>query len=152
MKNMYHIQEIRLLPMDKEEEFKTEADVRKFLAADLIQRDGKYYYRERGIIVENGYALILFQYDGAVIGYGVLKDVVKDECTDVIDGKTIEYKGYLQFFTISVHNVEKITLAEITKISNNIKKFSQSKQFIEMERFDQVYSLLRKKQIEYSGY
>ncbi len=152
MRNMYHIQEIRLLPMDKEEEFKTEADVRKFLAADLIQRDGKYYYRERGIIVENGYALILFQYDGAVIGYGVLKDVVKDECADVIDGKTIEYKGYLQFFTISVHNVEKITLAEITKISNNIKKFSQSKQFIEMERFDQVYSLLRKKQIEYSGY
>ena len=149
MSNMYNIQDIRLLPMDQKEEFKTEEDVRKFLAVDLIQSDGIYYYRERGIVVENSYALILFQYDASIIGYGILKDVVKDECTDVIDGKTIKYKGYLQFFTMSVHNVARITLAEISQISKNIKGFSQSKQFIDIRHYNQVYKLLLRKQTEF---
>lgn len=149
MNNLYNIQEIRLLPMDKTEEFKTETATRKFLATELVQRDGKYYYREYGIRVENGYALILFQYNAKIIGYGILKDVVKMGRTGEIDGKTIQYNGYFQFFTVSIHNVADITSDELQQIDNKITEFSQAKRFIDMKYYDQIYNLLLQKQIEF---
>lgn len=156
MNNKYRIQEIRILPMDRKEEFKTEEEARKFLSTELIQpeRDGKYYYRERGINIKNGYALILFQYYTSIIGYGILRNTKEDKVQDVIDGKKIQYNGYLQFFITSIHNIANITLNEIQQIDKRITHFSNPKWYIGKENFDQVYSkifnLLLQKQIEFA--
>ncbi len=149
MKNPYRIREIRILPMDKKEEFKTEEDARKFLSTELVLRDGKYYYRERGIIIENEYALILFQYDASIIGYAMLNSIEKDVCTDIINGKVIQYNGYYQFFTLTIHNIANITLNEIQKIDKDVTRFSNSKWHIDIEHYNQVYDLLLKKQVEF---
>lgn len=149
MSNMYHVGEIRILPMDKTEEFKTEKAARDFLATELIEKeDGKYYYRERGLDVRNPYTLILFQYDASIIGYGILKDSVAEGCTGIIDGKTINYEGYFQFFTVSIHNVEKITLNEIQQIDGHIE-FTNAKHHIDIKYYDAIYNLLLKKQSEF---
>lgn len=149
MSNMYHIGEIRILPMDKTEEFKTEKEARDYLTTELIEKDGKYYYRERGLDVYNPYALILFQYDASIIGYGILKDSEADGCTGRIDGKIINYKGYFQFFTVSIHNVEKITLNEIRQIDGHIEQFTNAKHHIDIKYYDAIYALLLKKQWEF---
>lgn len=149
MSNMYHVGEIRILPMDKTEEFKTEKAAREFLATKLIEKeDGKYYYRERGLDVGNPYALILFQYDASIIGYGILKDNVAEGRTEPIDGKIVNYKGYFQFFTVSIHNVEKITLKEIQQIDGHIE-FTNAKHHIDIKNYDAIYKLLLEKQSEF---
>lgn len=151
MTNLYNIQEIRILPMDKKEEFKTEREVRKFLSVELIQKDGKYYYRKRGMSIEDTYTLILFQYDASIIGYGILKSVEPDPCTDIVNGKTIQYNGYFQFLAMSIHNISSISLKEIQQIDDRITQFSNSKWRIEIEYFDKIYNLLLEKQIEFDG-
>lgn len=150
MANMYGIQEIRILPMDKKEEFKTENDVRKFLSTELIEGDGKYYYRKRGINIENRCALILFQYNKSIIGYGILHSVEKDELTGEINGKAVVYHGYLQFLTMSIHNISNIALEEIQEIDENITHFSNPKWYIGIEHYDKIYALLLQKQIEFA--
>lgn len=149
MTNPYNIGEIRILPMDKKEEFKTEEEVREFLSVELIKRDGKYYFRERGMDIKDGYALVLFQYDAAIIGYGILKDVESDICTDVVDGKTIQYNGYFQFLTMSIHNISRVALREVQQIEERITHFSNPKWRIGMEHFDEIYRLLLQKQAEF---
>ena len=146
--------EIRILPMDRKEEFKTEEAARKFLSTELVQRNGKYYFRERGINVKNGYALILFQYGTSIIAYGVLESVEDDPIVDVIGGKKIQYNGYLKFFTMSIHNVANITLSEVQQIDKRITRFSNAKWYVGKEHFNQAYSeiydLLLQKQAEFA--
>lgn len=150
MANQYNIQEIRLLPMDKTEEFKTVEDARDYLATELIILDGKYSYRERGIVIENPYALVLFQYDNSIIGYGILKNVEKyTHLGKTKYGKELQYNGYLNLFAVSIHNITAIKLDEIRKIDKNIKSFSNVKQFIKIEHYDEIYKLLLQKQIEF---
>ncbi|MCM1120526.1 MAG: hypothetical protein NC543_14330 [bacterium] len=149
MNNSFDVKEIRILPMDKKEEFKTEEEVRKFLSVELIQRDGKYYYRERGMDIEDGCVLVLFQYDTAIVGYGILKDIESDICTHEINGKTIQYNGYFQFFAMSIHNVSHITLGEIQQIDDRITHFSNSKWRIGAEHFNKICHLLLQKQVEF---
>lgn len=150
MANPYNIREIRILPMDKKEEFKTEEEVREFLSVELIQRDGRYYYRERGIDIKDGYVLVLFQYDASIIGYGILKNVELDICTDVVNGKTIQYNGYFQFLTMTIHNISYIALRELQQIDDRITHFSNSKWRIKMDYFDEIYHLLLQKQAEFA--
>lgn len=153
MNNIYNIQEIRILPMDRKEEFKTEEAARKFLATELVQLDGKYYYRERGIDVKNVYALILFQYGTSIIGYGILRNVKDGAIMDIIDGKRIQYNGYLQFFAMTIHNIANVALSEIQQIDKRITHFSNPKWHIGKENFEQVYpkvyDLLLQKQTEF---
>lgn len=153
MINPYNIGEIRILPMDRKEEFKTEDAARKFLFNELVKQDGKYYFRERGIDIKNGYALILFQYGTSIIGYGILESVKDDSIIDEIGGKRIQYNGYLSFFTMSIHNIANITLDELQQIDKRITHFSNAKWRIGKENFNQVYNkiynLLLQKQVEF---
>ena len=149
MGNLYNIQEIRILPMDKKEEFPTLEEARMFLAVELIQRDGKYYYRERGMSIKGDHALILFQYGTSIIGYGILEDVIPDICTDTINGKTVRYNGYFQFLTMSIHNISSISLNEVQQIDEKITHLSNPKWHIGMEHYDDIYHLLLQKQAEF---
>lgn len=146
---MYNIQEIRILPMDNKEEFRTEEDARKFLSTELIQFDGKYYYRKHGLIIKSEYALILFQYNNSIIGYGILHSIEKDEIIGIVNGEEVEYRGYLQFFAMSIHNISNITLVEIQEIDKNITRFSNSKWHIKIEHYHKIYDMLLQKQIDY---
>lgn len=149
MTNMLGVQKIQLLPMDKREEFKTEEDARKFLATELVQRDGKYYYRKSGIDIKNDENdLILFQYNSTIIGYGILLGREKIGLTDEETG--VDYNGYLQFMTMSIHNVSNITLEEIQEIDGSITRFSNSKSFIDLNNITKVYDLLIQKQAEFA--
>lgn len=122
---------------------------RRIPKSKMFQREEQYYYRERGLDVSNPYVLILFQYDASIIGYGILKGSETDGHTETIDGKIVNYEGYFQFFTVSIHNVEKITLNEIREIDEDIKQFSNAKYHIDIECYDKIYALLRKKQCEF---
>ena len=148
---MININEIRILPMsNKDYESKTEYDARKFLSTALIERDGKYYYKSRAINIKDKYALILFQYNNTIIGYGVLEDIVRNPITEMADNKTIGYNGYLQFLTITIHNIHNIALQEIQAIDNAITSFSNAKQQIDIKYYYKIYELLLQKQLKYN--
>lgn len=150
MANQYNIQEIRILPMDKIKEFKTEKNAREYLATELIDLDGKYSYKERGIVIKNPYALVLFQYDSSIIGYGILNSVEEKKHPGKTGaGEECQYNGYYNFFAISIHNISTTKLKELQNIGINIESFSQAKRFIEITHFDEIYKLLRKKQVKY---
>ena len=154
MADLDNIQEIRLLPMDKNEEFPEEEEVREYLAVKLPEEeDGKYYYRERGIIIENYNALILFQYDASIIGYGVLTGVEKlneqgEVHTEQVSEKMVPYNGYYQFIPSSIHNIEEISRDELQKIVGDIP-LKNAKQHIDMKHYDSIREKLLEKQEEY---
>lgn len=150
MINQYNIQKIRILPMDKREEFRTEEEVRRYLATELIEKDGKYSYREHGMDIDNSHVLVLFQYDNSIIGYGILNNVEKEIHSGKTNcGKEHQYKGYYNFFAISIHNIDPIKYQEIHDIDETVIPFSNAKQFIDITYFDKIYKLLRQKQVEF---
>lgn len=79
----------------------------------------------------------------------MLNSIEKDVCTDIINGKVVQYNGYYQFFTLTIHNIANISLNEIQKIDKSITHFSNPKWHIGMEHYNQVYDLLLKKQVEF---
>lgn len=151
MPNPYNIQAIRILPMDKKEEFLTEEEVRRFLSVELIlDQKGRYWYREQGMDIKNGYSLVLFQYDASIVGYGIAIKRVIDVCAAIVNGRKVQYNGYFQFLTMTVHNISRIELSEIQQIVPKITRFSQAKPTIEMEYYDDIYDLLLQKQVEFA--
>lgn len=150
MANQYNIQEIRILPMDKTEEFETKKDAREYLATKLIRLDGKYSYRKRSVDIKNPYALVLFQYNNSIIGYGILKSVEENKhLGETGSCEECQYNGYLNFFAITIHNIDPIKYQEIHDIDEAVIPFSNAKQFIDITYFDEIYKLLRQKQVEY---
>ncbi len=63
MFDSYDIKEIRCLPMDSQDEFINEDEVREFFDTGLAEEEGRYYYHQNGINLKNTDALVLFQYN-----------------------------------------------------------------------------------------
>lgn len=137
MENMlekYNIEQICLLPMGQDENigFSSEEEVRDFFDNDLSE-NGIYYYGKRGLDIYNQDTLILFQYNGFIIGYGVLK--------------TRNYeKGYYQFYPESIHNIEKISSVEFKAVNPDFKKFGQGMASVCIEFLEPISVLLKIKQ------
>ena len=131
----YKIERIQLLPMsDKENDngFEDEHEVRDFLDSELAENDGIYGYNERGIDLEDTDALILFQFQNNIVGYGIYQTRNREE-------------KYYKFYTDTIYNTEKISANELRKIIPEFTHFSRVKQIINMQYFDVISLLLQKK-------
>lgn len=131
----YKIKRIQLLPMsDREDDngFENENEVRDFLDRELAENDGIYGYNERGIDLEDTDALILFQFQNNIVGYGVYQTRNREE-------------KYYKFYADTIYNTEKITADELGKIIPEFTHFSRVKQIIDMQYIDEISLLLQKK-------
>lgn len=142
----YNIKEIRCLPMDSKYEFLDEKEVREFFSTGLEQQNGRYYYHQNGINLEDTDALVLFQYMGSIVAYGIFKTRIKDKLISEVHGIEITYNGYNQFDTQSVHNIEKISSEEFKALNPGFKRFSQSMQKVNIKLLEPLSILLQEKE------
>ncbi|MEZ3423936.1 MAG: hypothetical protein K1W39_09505 [Lachnospiraceae bacterium] len=145
MFDSYDIKEIRCLPMDSQDEFINEDEVREFFDTGLAEEEGRYYYHQNGINLKNTDALVLFQYNGNIVAYGIFKTREKEVLTAEVHGKQITYNGYNLFDTESVHNIEKISSEEFRALNPAFKRFSQSMQKTDINLLKPLSILLEKK-------
>jgi len=145
---LYHwnnpkIKEIRLLPMSSKYEFPDmdyKAIQDSFFLNTLIHvKDGHYNFRSSGINTPSG-TLILFQIDNAVIASAMLVKIIKHD--KPIDGI---YNGAYVFDTNSIRVFESITSEEIRRIDPNFNKFTQSKQKLDSNKFEEIMALIDSK-------
>lgn len=135
----YHIEQIRLLPMGQKPEsgFPTEEAAREFLAGEFSE-DGVYVYEKKGLNIRDQDALILFQYDGGIIGYGVFQSRNYEE-------------GYQQFYPESVHNTERISSVELKAVCPEFNCFGQGMTKLDIESLAPLSVLLKVKQAVYDA-
>ena len=125
------IPEIRLLPMGKEE-FLTMEEAIKFLTKTMPNRGNTFYYKRHNMNTQYN-ALILFQYDARIIGYGFYEYERKEEA----DG----YKGYYKFINNSIKVLNKFITNTEMKKNFNIK-LGQGSTKIALNYLPKLYELL----------
>lgn len=144
------IPEIRVLPMDKNNEFKTYEAAVNFLTKEMVERKGEYQYKKRGMIC-NENSLVLFQYDSKLIGCArFLKRIKYNE--PIIDSKKDVYKGYFRFDIDSIVIFdEPITESEIRSIDDHLVGLENVKQSIKIKYLKSVLKLIhnKKKSLQY---
>lgn len=135
------IPEIRFLPMDKKNEFKTYEAAVEFLTGEMIKRNGVYGYRTSNLKCKEG-SLILFQYDARLIGSISYIDNVKYEKPKVYSETDIS-KGYYLFNTENLIIFdEPITATEYFNIDNTFKNFNQSTRKTDIKHLNEVLNLI----------
>lgn len=119
------VSEIRFLPMSTSV-FSNYDEARDFLLYEMPGRGNTYYYMKSKMdCLQN--ALVLFQFEGRLIGYAVYERTVLLE-EPVHDGGA-EYTGYYQFKEGSIHVLTTPITAEMFKsIDSEFKGFNQSHQ------------------------
>ena len=140
--------EIRILPMSRVEEFTYEEyetihEIQeKYFLGELIDRNGLYYFRERGLLSPIG-SLVLFQIEASIIASAILSGYEKyDEPYDDL------YWGALIFDVNSIEVFEPIEAEEIYDIDETFTGFSHKKHrwnYSYLERFRAL--IASKKQI-----
>lgn len=145
---LYHwnnpkIKEIRLLPMSSKYEFPDmeykEIQESFFLNTLIHEKEGHYNFRSKGITTPSG-TLILFQIDNAVIASAKLVKIVKHD--KPIDGI---YNGAYVFDLNSIRVFEPITDEEIRKIDQKFNNFSQAKQKLDSNKYEEIMALIDSK-------
>ncbi|MCD2347197.1 HNH endonuclease [Clostridium guangxiense] len=138
------VPEIRIMPMSTEEfnnELIEEVQEEYFLNCLTYREDCKYYYRKQGINSSNG-SLILFQYDNKIIASAQLNGIQND--------KYGEYKGSILFYKDTIEIFQPIEANELTNIDCKFQRFSNSKQFLDINKLSQILSLLEDKKKQYN--
>jgi hypothetical protein len=138
--------QIRILPMSSIEfPDATSEDVqRMFFLNDLKHREnGKYRYRNQGMKAPVG-SLILFQFQNMIIASAILAG---NERFDTPEDH--QYSGAYYFDTSSIRIFDPILIDEINAVVPHITKFSQVKQEIDSQYWDEVEELIHQKQRAY---
>ncbi len=131
----YNIEEIRILTTSSELEFSTEEEIREYLGYTLPkEEEGKYWYRERGIDVNNKDILVIFWYRNKGIGCGILY------------GR----EGFLSFYPETVFNISAITEDEIHCFSNIPTKIKQGSPKVDIKALKDILNLIYEKWKDYS--
>lgn len=127
------ISEIRLLPMGKIE-FETMDEVQSFFATTLVNRNGRYNYREHGMNC-NPNTLVLFQYDGVLVASAIMLERKVES--------NPPYKGYFLFDTTSIVRFQTpITLEQIQEIDSHIHSFNMAPQTIDYRGLSKIRTLI----------
>lgn len=120
----------------KKYSFKDIDEVRDYLEEGLpVTEEGRYYYVERGINLYDTDALILFQFNAEIVGYGIFKDRKYDE-------------RYFQFYPESIHNIEEISAEELRSVYPPLKGLTRT-QIIPLDYLKPISLLLKRKQKSY---
>ncbi len=141
----YDINEIRIIVTSSELEFENEDEIRQFLKYTLPkEQEGEYWYRERGIDVDNEDILVLFWYKNKAIGCGILHDRIKfEEKNDV-------YRGIMRFYPETIYNISEITEEEIHSFSDMPKQVLQGFPKIDIRALEDILNLIYEKWRKYS--
>lgn len=110
-----------------------------FLNTLINEQEGHYNFRSSGINTPSG-TLILFQIDNAVIASAKLIRITKHE--KPVNGI---YNGAYVFDTNSIRVFEPITSEEIRRIDPNFNKFTQSKQKLDSNKYEEIMALIDSK-------
>ena len=123
------ISEIRLLPMGKIE-FETMGEVQAFFTTTLINRNGRYNYREHGMNCHSN-TLVLFQYDGVLVASAIMLERKAES--------NPPYKGYFLFDTTSIVRFKTpITLERLQEIDPHIRSFNMAPQAIDFQSLSKI--------------
>lgn len=135
----YNIKEIRILATSSELEFATEKEIREYLRYDLPKvEEGKYWYRERGIDVNDKDILVIFWYRNKGIGCGILHDRNKEE-------------SFMSFYPETIFNVSAITEEEIHSFSDIPSKVKQGSPKVDIKALGDILNLIYEKWKDYRG-
>jgi hypothetical protein len=131
-------QSIRILPHDKGT-FPTRESLNAFLTGRLIDRGGTYFYPKKSM-ASSLPTLVLFQYNGGIVGSAMMRNKVAIHCYDE-DG--IKYSGRYEFDvgTILLFD-DPITLAEIQAVDDRVTSFSRAMWEINLTAMDKLISLI----------
>lgn len=133
----YNIEEIRILPTSSKLEFGTEEEIREYLGYTLPKvEEGKYWYRERGIEINDKNILVIFWYRNKGIGCGILHGRDKE-------------KGFLSFYPETVFNISGITEDEIHRFSDIPTKVKQGSPKVDIKALEDILNLIYEKWKEY---
>lgn len=139
----YDIKEIRILITNSELEFENRKKIRKYLRDELPkEQEGRYWYRERGIDVENKDTLVIFWHQKEGVGCGILHDREKE-----VNG---EYNGFLCFYPETVFNISPISEDEIHRLSDIPKEIVQGSPKVDIGALEGVLNLIYEKWRSYS--
>lgn len=136
---------IRILPMDKDEEF-GQMDINdvqlEFFIKDLPNRKdengyGKYCYKKQGLVIKEQPTLVLFQYSNKIIACADLTNVVKFEIPKGI------YKGALYFEPTSIKIFNPIDNEEVNSIFHCSIKFGQIKYKLDAKYVKNFFSKIK---------
>lgn len=121
--NGYIIPEIRFLPMGKAV-FDNDEKARDFILNAMPKRGGTFYYQITRVDCPR-HTLVMFQYNGKLIGYAVFLEAV--EWTEAMEDEGSTYYGYYQFAPGSIRLLnEPISASEFAIIDLDFKSFNQS--------------------------
>jgi len=145
---------IRILPMDKNFEFKFKSieNVQKDFFLDELPRreNGKYLFKEKGMKADPG-CIVLFQYNNQVIASAKLTDSEKfsnpqygDDSGDPYYANE-KYCGAFYFEPSSILVFDPVTSNEIKFIWSEFKRFSHAKYKLDTEKYAQFLQLIDKK-------
>jgi len=140
----YKINEIRFLPMSKEI-FPTYAEVSEFLNETLPNRGGIYYYRTQRMVCQNN-TLVLFQYNGQLIGSAI--SLIREDYDKphwLNDG--LDYWGSYSFAVNSIQ-IFRIRIDHIDYRSINPNaphRFCRGTHIVPMQYFTQIIDLIESK-------
>lgn len=97
------------------EVFKTYDDACEFLMYEMPRRGGTYYFMKSKMVCEEN-ALVLFQYQGRLIGYVIYEDMVSFD-KPYLDGN-MSYLGYYKFLKGSIRLLKNpITAKQLKKLT-----------------------------------
>lgn len=143
--------QIRILPMDKEEEFHDYSSVeeiqKNFFKKDLLNRKivrnnilvVPYQYKKMGLISDKGSTLVLFQYNNLIVACANLVDYEKYEIA------VNEYFGSLYFDSIKIF--QPFTNDSINQIFNLDITFNRTKYKLNPKYQNNLLKLIEKYKI-----
>ena len=137
---------VRILPMDKKNEFKYES-IQKiqtdFFLEDFPNRNdnigyGKFHYKTRGMKIDKNTTLVLFQYDNKIIACANIYDKRKFNKSNGI------YHGAFYFEPTSIKVFSPITNEELNNIFHCKKTFGQIKHHLKVDYVNDFMNKLEK--------
>ena len=120
------MKQIRIIPMSKSEEDFVGKDIeyiqKHFFCRTLIERQGWYLYKQKGIVAEEG-ELLLFQFDNSIIASAEL--IKSERFARVMDENRGSY--WLKCSTIKIF--DPISPIELRSIIPSFNAFNETKPF-----------------------
>ena len=136
----YSVNEIRFLPMGKNV-FDTFEEVSHFILNTLPKRGGTYYYKKSKMNCAAS-TLVLFQYDGQLIGSAIYLATVQLEIPLLMDDGHL-YNGYYQFAPESIQLfTEPIYASDFKNIDPSFTRFGQGAKIIDLEYLNPIINLI----------
>lgn len=128
---------IRILPMSTEV-FESEKDAVEFLTETMSNRGNTYYYKKHDLIADPN-TMILFQFSGTIIAYGIYES--ENTIDDSDDQSKYGYIGYYKFLNNSIKTLT-FPIDSNTVFECFSKNLSQTTSTIALSYFPVLMELL----------